>query len=303
MTNYYDLLGVSSNASEEEIKKKYRALSLKYHPDRNNGDKECTEKFQKISEAYETLQDSNKRQQYNMELQFGGGSEGDIGNMNDIFNMFFGGGGGPPMNSGFGPGVRVFHSGSSNGFPGGMEHIFEQMQKPPPIIKNVSISLCDVYNGSNISIQISRKDFFNDGLVEEATIHINIPKGIDNGEVMILREQGHINQNLKGDVKIMFSVSNMNGFIRNGMNLIFKKTISLKDALCGFSFEIEHLNGKTLHIQNTQSPTVISPNYRKNIPGYGMIKEDNVGIMTIEFSIDFPNSITVEQQNLLKDIL
>ena len=71
MTNHYETLGVSNEATDIEIKKAYRSLSLKYHPDRNNNSEEATAKFQKINEAYETLSDENKRMQYNMELEGG----------------------------------------------------------------------------------------------------------------------------------------------------------------------------------------------------------------------------------------
>lgn len=307
MTNFYDILNVSKEASDQEIKKSYRALSLQYHPDRNGGNPESTEKFKEVNEAYEVLSDPQKRKQYNMELQFGigfGGSgdfsmDQEMSDINEIFSALFGGGGGAGKMSGFGPNVHVFHS--SQGFPS--SHIFEQMNKPPPLIKNIKVSLKDVYNGSTITIPITRNH--SSGLIdtEDTEIHVTIPKGMNDGEVMILREQGHIYGSRQGDIKLIYTIEDSDGFERHGMNLIYKKTITLKESLCGFSFEIVHLNGKHLNIQNTSNPSVIKPNYRKNIPNYGMIKGEKTGMMTIEFSVDFPDTITGEQREILNNVL
>lgn len=94
--NYYDILGVDKNASEKDIKAKYRKLAVKYHPDKNKGNKEAEEKFKEISEAYETLSDQNKRSMYDQQLNnpFGNrsGNFNSNFNVNDIFSQFFGGG-------------------------------------------------------------------------------------------------------------------------------------------------------------------------------------------------------------------
>ena len=99
--DYYDVLGVSKDADEKEIKKAYRKQAMKFHPDRNNGDKAAEEKFKEANEAYETLSDSNKKANYdrfghNGPQGFGGGSSGGFGGSSgfeDIFSSFFGGGG------------------------------------------------------------------------------------------------------------------------------------------------------------------------------------------------------------------
>lgn len=315
MPTHYEILELNQDASEQEIKKSYRKLSLQYHPDRNGGDAAATEKYKKINEAHEILSDNQKREQYNMELRFGGpgmgpgmGMGGDMGDMNNIFNMMFGGG----MGMG-GPGVRVFHSNSGfpgAGFPGsgfpGMDHFFQQVNKPPPIMKQVSISLEQAYSGANITVDIEKQISKPTGrIVETETINIQIPPGIDENEMMIMRDKGHVlNEDVKGDVKFTFDIKNTNSiFTRQGMDLIYKKTLTLKEALCGFSFEILHINGKSLNMNNSSNNTIIKPNYKKVVSGLGMVKNGQTGNLIIEMSIEFPDNLTKEQIDVLRDIL
>lgn len=308
MPTHYEILDLDQNASEQDIKKSYRKLSLQYHPDRNGGDVSATEKYKKINEAHEILSDPKKREQYNMELQFGGGGGGGMGggsfnmggDMGDIFNMVFNGG------MGGGPGIRIFHS--SGGFPGGfqghpgMEHFFQQINKPPPIIKNVSITLEQAYNGGTIIVDIEKQVSSNQVVHEK--LNIQIPKGIEENEVMILREQGHkLNEDIKGDIKITFEINKNNIFKRHGMDLIYNKQLTLKESLCGFSFEIAHLNGKVLNMNNLANNNIIKPNYKKIIPGLGMNKNGQTGNLIIEMSIEFPDSLTKEQTEILRNIL
>lgn len=313
MQTHYEVLDVDENASEQDIKKSYRKLSLQYHPDRNGGDPVSTEKYKKINEAHEILSDPQKREQYNMELKFGQGGGhmnmgGDMADINNIFNMMFGGGGGFSMG---GPGVRVFHSTSEgSGFPGfpggpGMEHFFQQINKPPPIVKIVQITLEQAYNGANISIDIEKQISKPIGrVIQIETINIQVPQGINENEVMILREQGHVlNEDIKGDLKITFEIKTNGIFKRQGMDLIYHKELSLKESLCGFSFEIQHMNGKVLNMNNLSNSAIIKPNYKKVVPGLGMIKNGQTGNLIIEMSVQFPDSLKKEQIDLLRDIL
>jgi DnaJ-class molecular chaperone len=85
--------------------------------------------------------------------------------------------------------------------------------------------------------------------------------------------------------------------------LIYKKKITLKEALCGFEFDIEHLNGKKLHLNNKSNRTIITPDTKKTIPNLGMECEGKTGNLIIEFQIDFPINLTEEQINVIGDIL
>lgn len=311
MPTHYEILELDQNASEHDIKKSYRKLSLQYHPDRNGGDASATEKYKKINEAHEILSDPNKREQYNMELQFGGGHVGGGGfhmggDMGDIFNMMFNGGGG----GGGGPGIRIFHS-SGGGFPGTgfpghpMEHFFQQMNKPPPIVKNVSITLEQAYAGATVVVDIEKQfSIGGNKSVKNEKLNIQIPKGIEENEVMVLREHGHeISENTKGDIKITFEIQKNNIFKRHGMDLIYNKQLTLKESLCGFSFEIAHLNGKVLNMNNLANNNIIKPNYKKVVPGLGMVKNGQTGNLIIEMSIEFPDSLTKEQTEILRNTL
>ena len=319
-TTHYDVLGVSREASPEEIKRAYRGLSLKWHPDRNSSP-EAQSKFQEIGAAYEILSDERRRQEYNAELDgfsMGGGQEIDV---NDIINMMFGGGGGPfgPMGGMAemrfggpgGPGIHVFHGGMPGGMggmpgmPGMPPHpFFRQMQKPPPIIKNLEVSFDQAYNGCTLCINVEKWSIKDDMKIHEIEpVYVSIHPGIDNGEIVIMRDCGNtISAELKGDIKFIVKVNPSDMFERSGMDLVHKRTISLKESLTGFSFEIVHVSGKLLCLNNLKNRTIISPNYRKTIPNLGMMRDGNVGNLIIEFSVAFPETLTDEQTAKLAEI-
>tara|TARA_B100000963_G_scaffold167869_1_gene145833 strand:+ start:3181 stop:4131 length:951 start_codon:yes stop_codon:yes gene_type:complete len=315
--DYYKVLGVNPNSSQEEIKKSFRKLSLKHHPDRG-GD---AEEFKKINEAYSTLGDNEKKRMYDMQKNnpFMAGGQPGMDGMDNIFKMFFGGGipGMPPgmnvngmpgnihINSsgGFGgipgmPNVQIFR----NGRPVNMAH---RMSKPPPIIKKIEISLQDAYNGINYPIEIDRWIMVgNEKKNEKEKIYVNIHKGIDNGEIKIVRDKGHvINDTLKGDVKVFINIKTQSGELkRQGLNLLCEKTISLKEALCGFLFEIKHLNGKVYNIKHDKG-NIIPPNFVKQINGLGMERNNMKGNLIIKFFISFPKTLTMEQIEKLDVLL
>lgn len=306
---FYEVLGVNPDATETEIKKSYRTLSLKYHPDRNPS-VEARNLFPDINEAYETLGDAQKRKRYDMEqkggiFMDGNGGEADMSDINQIFSMMFGGGGGFGQH----PGIRVFR-GQHPGFGGsgdhpGFQNIFQAMQKPPPIIKNIKISMTQAYTGCSLPVEIERWIIENDLKVSETeTIYIPIHPGIDDNEIIVLREKGNaVNDTLKGDLKLVIQIDNTTAFRRHGLDLIFVYKLSLKEALCGFSFELNHLNGKLLTLTNFSNKTIISPNSKKILPQLGMVRDKQVGNLILEFEVVFPSSITPEQCATLEQIL
>jgi DnaJ-class molecular chaperone len=307
----YDRLGVSKNASPEEIKKSYRSLSLKYHPDRNT-DPSAVELYKGINEAYEVLSDPQKRQNYDMGggMDIGAGMGGgapDMNDINNIFNMMFGmgggGGGGGGMPFGMGgmggmPEVHIFHGGMGGRF---QQHIM----KPSPLQKSVPVSLEQIYNGDSIPFEYEHWTIHNGMRVTEIkNITVTIPKGIQENERMVLSNRGNsAGENATGDLVLSFEANKHPVFERNGMDLIIRKKITLKESLCGFSFEIRHLNEKVLHMNNVTNHSIIRPNHKKNIPNLGMVRNGQTGSLIIDFEIEFPESLTSEVINQLREIL
>ena len=313
MTTHYDILGVEKDASDADIKKAYRQLSLKYHPDRNKSD-EASSKMQKINEAYNILGNSAEREKYNNELNGGGGGmhpfdnfDG-FGDINNIFNMMFhGGGGGGFPGGGFpgggfpgfpggGGGIRIFHN--------GVQVNPSMFMRPEPIMKKVTIPLEQSYLGCNVQLNIERNIVRGGSQSKENdVIYVSISPGVDDNEIITIAEKGHIVNDIKGEIKIIVEVKNDTDFQRNGMDLLYHKKISLKESLCGLVFEINHLNGKKLSINNKSNSTIIKPNYRKIVPSLGMIRENHHGNLIIEFDVEFPDSLTPEQVEELSKIL
>jgi DnaJ-class molecular chaperone len=321
--DYYKVLDIEPNASTDEIKKAYRKLSLKYHPDKNNGK---DEKFKEINEAYSVLSDDGSRQHYDLQRNgfngiphfFGGmpngmGMGGAHHNFNGPFGMQSGMGGSPEdflniffnMANGadanlhpgmFGPNVHIFR----NGVPVNMN----QNQKPQPIIKNIEITLDEAYSGCQKPVEIERTiKECNTNRTEKETIYVKIPKGIDDNESILINDKGNVySETNKGDIKIFIKIKNTTLFKREGLNLIYSKNISFKESLCGFSFDLLFLNNKSFKINNN-SGTIVVNGFRKIINGLGMTRDDNTGQLIIEFTVTYPEKLTEEQLKVLNEIL
>ena len=319
MTNYYETLGVEKDADDSQIKKAYRTLSLKYHPDRNS-EEGAKGKFQAINEAYETLSDQRKRQEYDMQQTFGMGigmggmpfthmnSMDEFQDINNLFNNLFGGGfpGGQGMMGGFpgGPGIRVFHNGGPGNFRAEFSTNFHQ-QPPSPIHKEIEITLEQCFHGCSLVIEIERWKIINNMKVQEKeNVTITIPPGMDESDRLLIRGKGNrINDDLKGDVEVSIKLNNNTIFKRQGIDLILTKKISLKEALCGFIIDIPHLNGKVFSLNNKNNPTVVTPGYKKTIQGLGMIRESATGNLILQIEIEFPTVLTEEQMKTISEVL
>ena len=305
--NFYNILGVNEKATKEEIKKAYRSLQMKYHPDKNPGSQEAITMTQKINEAYETLGDEQKRHEYDMNKNnpfirmnsHAPHSNVDIP-LNDIFNMMFGANmfNGVPVNIPHGTGTKIhfFHGGPMN---------FQQaMDKPIPIMKSLQINMEQVFNGASIPVEIERWISENGTKVfEKETIYVDIPQGIDENEMIILRDRGNvISEQCKGDVKLHILIQNNTAFKREGLDLILDKTITLKEALCGFSFEVKYINGKSYTLNNNKG-NIVPPEYKKIYPGMGLKRGEHKGNMIIKFHVEFPTILTMEQIDKINETL
>jgi DnaJ-class molecular chaperone len=303
--SFYKLLGVSETSSKEEIKKAYRSLSLKYHPDKNGGNKEAIGKFQKISEAYETLGDEQKREEYDMmnKNPFFKAGVGGAPDMEDLLSALFGGGLFGPQ-AGGGAKVHVFR-GDPGSFPGGFPRFHQfNVQKPTPIIKTITISMEQVLNGCTVPVEIERWLIESEIKVfEKETVYVTIPKGVDDNEIILLAEKGNImNESSKGDIKLFVKVENTTPFERRGLDLLIHKNISLKESLCGFSFELKYVNGKSYTLNNNKG-NIIPPEYIKTIPNMGLTRENHTGNLLIHFHVEFPEKLSDEKIASLNQIL
>jgi DnaJ-class molecular chaperone len=227
-------------------------------------------------------------------------------NMDDILqNLFgFGGQGMMPPGMGFPPGMMP---------PGANIHVFRNgvpininnaMQKPTPIIKTISINIEQVMSGANIPVEIERWILENGNKVfERETIYVTIPKGIDDNEIIMLRDKGNIlNEQNKGDIKLFIKVENTTDFKRAGLDLILERKVSLKEALCGFMFELKHINGKSYTINNNPG-SIVTPSYFKNIPNMGLTRDGHIGNLIITFDVVFPETLDLDKIAKLKEIL
>ena len=325
VASFYDILEVSETASTDEIKKAYRKLSMIHHPDKNGNSQESTEKFQKISEAYEVLGTPEKKKEYDMTQnnpffkmmsQQGLNPNQGMNPVDELFSSLFGMPfmGGPGLGPdiqfmGGGPNIRVFHNGRSvhnqgpnQGFGPGFS-FSSQPQKPAQITKNINVPIDKILTGTTIPVDIERWIIENGLKVfEHETVYVTVPKGIDEGEIILLKEKGNIiNETNKGDIKIFVKIENNTEFKRSGLDLILEKTITVKEALCGFTFELKYLTGKTYTITNN-SGNIISHGYKKLIPTMGLSRDGHTGNLLIIFDVTFPEKLSEEVLAALKAV-
>ena len=305
MPTHYENLGIDKKANQSEIKKAYRTLSLKYHPDRNSTE-EAKTKIQDVNAAYEVLSDPEKKQAYDNELNgvnqhphhFHNMNAG-FNDINSMFNMMFNGGGMNMSMNGNMPNVQIFRNGNRT------THVFTSntsIGKPPEITKQVEITMEQSYLGITIPVEVDKwVQENNNRRNERITLNLEIPAGITNNENIILRNSGNENQQSKGDIKFIINITNTTLFTRNNLDLIYDKNISLKEALCGFSFEFQHLNGKKMAMNNKDKITIITPGYTQVIQGLGMRKENLIGNLIFKFNIEFPTELTNEQREKISN--
>lgn len=312
---HYDILGLDENASSKDIKKAYRQLSLKYHPDHNTNS-DAHEMMTKVNEAYNILGDAEKRKEYDDERNgkiptmpniFGNTRtnttthtmNGFTPEMSEMFNNIFGNQMFNSMGGNSNANIHFFQTGGNGG--GTFHRVFQQQQqqKPSPIEIQITLNIYECYTGKEVTVNFPRWTIMNNTKVTENTkIVVNIPPGVSENDKITFEKQGHsINENLKGDIIVKFIVINNTEFKRIGNDLHIKRTITLKDALCGFSTTFTHLNGKTMSMKNVSknNGVIVTPGYKKIASGLGMNTSNGVGNLVIEFEIEFPKTLSDEQ--------
>ena len=291
--SYYDELGVQKGASMDEIKRAYKKLAIKNHPDKG-GD---PEKFKKISEAYETLSDPEKRENYDNPRQDFGGFPGGF-----PFGEMFGRHGPPPaqhtinislddafkgrqvnLNIGLHKKCKCARPCNTCGGRGTIGVEFMPMmiiQQPCPACHGEKTILvgCGECSGTG------RRE-----VKERATL--DIPAGVQSGHTIVLKGMGTDG----GDLHIVIHVSAHPVFKREGQDLVYTKKISLIESLIGLHIGIPHFGGDIIH----HEPGPIDPRKRYRVPGKGLVPNASLWII---FDVQYPPPLSHEVREFIKNL-
>lgn len=286
--DYYEVLGVSKNASDDEIKKAYRKLAIKYHPDKNPGDKEAEAKFKEINEAHDVLSDKQKRARYD---QFGhagvGGAGGGFGSAG---NPFEGG------NFNFNGQSFNFDFGSAGGFEDILGSLFgfggpRRPRRGADYQTSVTISFEEAVFGTTKTVSADGKD-----------IKIKIPAGIDDGMSIRLRGKGGPapeGGTERGDLYIRVRVKSHKSLTREGAIILSEQKIDMVDAALGCEIDVETVDGKiTMKVPaGTQSGTPFK------LSGHGVpFREDgDRGPHIVTIIVETPKNLSKKQKELLEE--
>ena len=294
-TDYYKLLGVSKNASEDEIKKAYRKLAMKYHPDHARDDKSAEEKFKKISEAYAVLSDKEKRKQYD---EFGSAGFRQKYSQEDIFRDFdlgdilreFGFGGG--AYTGRGGGTRFSFGGSPFGAYAGQQ----QQVKGQDLIYELPLTLEEVTTGITKVISFSH-----DRRSEKITV--KIPKGMITGKKLRLPGKGEQSPygGPPGDLYIQTKLTDDPVYAVKEHDLYVERDIRLTEAILGTKISIPTLEGKELSLK---IPPGTRQGTKLRLPGHGLphMQGKKKGDLYVSIHIDVPHNLNAEQKMLMEKL-
>ena len=307
--DYYKVLGVEKGSSSTETKKAYRKLALKYHPDKNKGDKASEAKFKEISEAYAVLSDPEKKQNYDT---YGSAdfrqrySQEDIFSgfdINDILRQFNGGGGGRGGTSfrsaggsggGGSPFGSFFNQGGGGGCGGGGCH--PAPEKGQDMTYQITVSLEDILLGAEKTISLRKN-----GTAQN--VSVKIPKGIEEGKKLRLQGKGAASRNggPAGDLYLKVDIGANEQFSRKGDDLVIQRLISFTQACLGTKVEVETLEGKKFMVTVASGTPHDS---RLRIRGYGLPRGPmgERGDLFVKIGVKVPQDITEEQQHSLEQL-
>ena len=177
--------------------------------------------------------------------------------------------------------------------------------KPPLISISATVTLEHVCQGATIPVEMERWNINSEGVHELSnhTEYISVPMGAENGEVILLSNRGNeTGDGTRGDVKVTFIVEEHPLFKRNGLDIVLEQSITLKEALCGFVFDIAHLNGKKFSF-NSSSGNIIRDGLIKTIPRLGLHRGNDCGNLNVVFRVTYPDKLSEEQIKILSDTL
>ncbi len=307
--DYYNILGIDKSASAADIKKAYRKLAMKYHPDKNKGDKTLEDKFKKISEAYAVLSDPEKRKQYDT---YGSADFQQRYSQEDIFRNFdlgdilkefgFGGGRGG-FSASFGQAGPRGRSNFSGGNP-----FFQNMgggfgqQRPHPrtpgkdIEYEIPLTLEELIHGTKKTITISQGGATN-------AVEVRIPKGLTQGKKIRLAGKGEPSPHggPAGNLYIKSRPVPADGFCIDGNDVLMTQSVKLSQALLGDKLQIMTPAGKAM---NLKLPAGTSHKARMRLPGHGIphMKGNGCGDLFVVINIDMPKKLSDKQKKLIQEL-
>ncbi len=344
--DYYELLGLQKGASDDDIKKAFRKLAIKYHPDKNQGDKEAEEKFKEINEAYQILSDPEKKANYDQygTADFNGGGFGgggfdfnDMGGFGDIFESFFGGGfssgrrkNGPErgadiefnLNLSFEEAVfgvekeisvnrheRCETCSGSGAKPGTSPKTCDKcggsgqvrVQRNTPLGSFVSVNTCDKCGGKGKLVSDPCPTCKGTGKERKhRKIKINVPAGVDTGNVIPLRGHGEhgANGGPPGDLYVNIRVAAHPQFKRKGFDIYIDRHISFAKATLGCELKVPTVDGEVKYDvpAGTQPGTV----FRLKSKGVPRVNSSGRGDQYVNIIVDIPKNLNDKQKEALK---
>lgn len=320
--DYYEILGISQKATDNEIKKAYRELSFKYHPDKTQNDPKSASKIYEINEAYETLSDSSKRRNYDMMRNHVNPLESLFSNLfnqptpstqtrqstsanNNIpphimhmFEMMHGGGGGGAANIIFmddfvHPGANIHFEMNSEPSP----DISSMFSSPlEPVECKIELTMEESYHGAEVPVIIERNVTIGRQQKNETEkVYVNISPGVDSGEIITLKEKGHIKNKQKGDVRICVIIKLHPTLERRGLDLIHKLDLTFQQSLCGFNIVFQHIDGTMLRLSSNR---IVQNNDEKFVIDKGFKRNGLTGKLIIVFRVGPPPFTTFNDEQI-----
>ena len=282
--DYYEVLGVNKSASDDEIKKAFRKLAVKYHPDKNPGDKTAEEKFKEINEAYSVLSDKTKRSRYD---QFGHAGVGGDGGGNPFGGGFGGfGGNGQSFNFDFGGGG--FEDIINAMFGGGG---FRAARRGRDYRTSITIDFEEAIFGVTKTIS-----------VEGQQIKLKIPAGIYDGQAIRLGGKGGEAPSAdgqRGDLYVEVRVRAHKHLTREGELILSEVTIPMVDAVLGTEIDVETVDGKI----TMKVPAGTQPGTNFKLSGHGAprLGSDERGPHIVTINVEIPRNLNKKQRELIEE--